>query len=115
MKYAEAVERLQSHRRYLQIDHNKGCNYSTLLESLDIAINAVQNCNTKKINLIMDGNSWCAYRDGFINLQESNAGFGDTPDEAIKDLEVSRCKPRMLSELTSNEMGNIVKQLRGSK
>jgi hypothetical protein len=92
MKYLEAVERLQGHKRYLKIDHDKGCNYSTLLESLDIAINAVQNCNSEKINLILDGNLWCAYRDGFINLQESNAGFGDTPNDAINDLKSIECK-----------------------
>ena len=33
-----------------------------------------------------DGNLWCAVYDQFQNLQESKAGFGDTPDEAIQDL-----------------------------
>lgn len=38
------------------------------------------------INIFLDGNAWCATRDGFINLQESNAGFGNTPHKAVLDL-----------------------------
>ncbi len=38
------------------------------------------------VNVIKDGNAWCATGDGFINLQESDAGFGDTPNEAVADL-----------------------------
>jgi hypothetical protein len=38
------------------------------------------------INVQKDGNSWCAFLDGFINLQESPAEFGDTPQEAVKAL-----------------------------
>ena len=33
-----------------------------------------------------DGGSWCATGSGFINLQESLAGFGATPIEALEDL-----------------------------
>lgn len=33
----------------------------------------------------LDGNSWCAHSDDFINLQESIAGFGDTPRDAVAD------------------------------
>ena len=40
--------------------------------------------NTGKITIQMDGNAWCATREGFINLQESNAGFGMTPQEALE-------------------------------
>ncbi len=35
----------------------------------------------------MDGNMFCATRHDFENLQESHAGFGETPELAIKDLE----------------------------
>lgn len=35
----------------------------------------------------MDGNMFCAKRQDFENLQESNAGFGETRELAIKDLE----------------------------
>ena len=40
----------------------------------------------EKIHVQRDGASWCATLPGFINLQESPAGFGDTPEEAIADL-----------------------------
>lgn len=33
-----------------------------------------------------DGDSWCAHFDDFINLQESQAGFGNTPNEAVLSL-----------------------------
>ena len=36
--------------------------------------------------LSMDGNQWCATEKDFINLQESDAGFGDTMEDAIEDL-----------------------------
>lgn len=36
--------------------------------------------------VFMDGNSWCAVKSDFINLQESPAGFGDTPEEARANL-----------------------------
>lgn len=35
----------------------------------------------------IDGNMFCAKRHDFENLQESNAGFGETRELAIKDLE----------------------------
>ena len=38
------------------------------------------------INVNKDGNAWCAFRDRFTNLQENIAGFGDTPNEAVKEL-----------------------------
>ena len=40
-----------------------------------------------KVRVFKDGNAWCAVRPGFVNLQESTAGFGDTKDEALKNLE----------------------------
>lgn len=33
-----------------------------------------------------DGNAWCAHYDDFINLQESVAAFGMTPQEAVDNL-----------------------------
>lgn len=32
--------------------------------------------------VFMDGNAWAAVRHDFINLQESPAGFGDSPEAA---------------------------------
>jgi len=36
--------------------------------------------------LYKDGDQWCAVRQDFINLAESDAGFGYTADEAINQL-----------------------------
>lgn len=38
------------------------------------------------INVIKDGDAWCAHYDDFINLQESISGWGDNPRDAIKEL-----------------------------
>lgn len=35
-----------------------------------------------EIRVFMDGDKWCAVHHDFVNLQESPAGFGDSPDEA---------------------------------
>lgn len=42
------------------------------------------------INVQKDGDSWCAFYDGFINLQESEAAFGDSPKSAVEALEKLR-------------------------
>ena len=39
-----------------------------------------------------DGSAWCAVYSDFINLQESPAGFGDTPEEARAALEKDQQK-----------------------
>lgn len=38
------------------------------------------------IRTFMDGNAWCAVLPTFVNIQESLAGFGDTPEQAIEAL-----------------------------
>jgi hypothetical protein len=38
------------------------------------------------IRFARDGDMWCAFMPGFVNLQESHAGFGRTQDEAEADL-----------------------------
>jgi len=38
------------------------------------------------INVQLDWNMWCAFLDGFVNLQESEAAFGDTPRDAVAAL-----------------------------
>jgi hypothetical protein len=40
-----------------------------------------------KTRTYKDGSAWCAVRDDFVNLQESAAGFGDTPEAARVNLE----------------------------
>jgi len=39
-----------------------------------------------QVNVFLDGNAWCATLDGFVNLQQSVAGFGATPSEAVENL-----------------------------
>lgn len=39
------------------------------------------------VEFSQDGNQRQAVRPGFVNLQESNAGFGDTDELALADLE----------------------------
>lgn len=38
------------------------------------------------IRFVRDGNMWCAFMPDFENLQESEAGFGETQAEAERDL-----------------------------
>lgn len=38
------------------------------------------------INTFIDGDSWCATFNDFTNLQESIAGFGNTPEDATEQL-----------------------------
>lgn len=38
------------------------------------------------INIGTDGDMFTAYRDSFVNLQESNCGFGNTVQEAVDNL-----------------------------
>lgn len=54
------------------------------------------------VNVFMDGNMWCAVRDGFTNIQECPAGFGQTPDEAFENLDEQEWTNR---ETISNNRG----------
>lgn len=52
----------------------------------------------EKINVFVDGDAWCAVRFDFINPQQSVAGFGHTPREAVASLldtidETDKVKP----------------------
>ena len=41
----------------------------------------------------MDGDAWCAVRnDTFVDIQESDCGFGDTPQSAIDELLIEERK-----------------------
>ncbi|MEG8223789.1 hypothetical protein OSJ57_24795 [Sphingomonas sp. HH69] len=42
-----------------------------------------------QIRFVRDGNMWCAFMPGFINLAESTAGFGETQDLAEADLKAA--------------------------
>lgn len=45
-----------------------------------------------QIRFVRDGNMWCAFMPGFVNLQESIAGFGATQPLAENDLRANERK-----------------------
>lgn len=47
-----------------------------------------------EMKLFMDGNAWCAVFKDFVNMQESQAGFGSTALEALSEL----AKPGLLEK-----------------
>lgn len=47
-----------------------------------------------------DGSAWCAVMPNFINLQESPAGFGDTPEMAREELAWSVKNPNYVPAST---------------
>lgn len=46
----------------------------------------------KGIQVFKDGDAWCATTNEFLNLQESVAGFGTTPNDAVSDLIINQNK-----------------------
>lgn len=52
----------------------------------DRFFSAIKTTLPPKPHVRLDGNKWCATNPDFINLQESPAAFGDTPEEAIAAL-----------------------------
>lgn len=60
------------------------------------------------VNLYLDGNQWCATGPGFVDLQESQAGFGDTKLEAMSALCLELgYKP---SKMWGNDFAGLVRQ-----
>lgn len=58
-------------------------------------------------NISMDGNQWCATGKNFKNLQESEAGFGDTALEALSELcKELNFKPSKMWGITFAELVN---------
>jgi len=47
--------------------------------------------------VFMDGNAWCAVHPDFVNLQESDAGFGDSPEAARAALSSRPLAPAEVS------------------
>lgn len=45
-----------------------------------------------------DGDQWLAHRVGFINIMESVCGFGDTQEEALKELELAEQLEKEIEE-----------------
>ena len=50
------------------------------------SINQVMDWWGTGIQVKKDGDQWCATQSDFINLQESPAGFGNSPKEAVDAL-----------------------------
>lgn len=44
----------------------------------------------EKIVIFKDEAAWCAHRNNFTNIQESLCAFGDTPAEALENLESNK-------------------------
>lgn len=49
------------------------------------------------VRTFMDGNAWCAVYPDFNNLMESQAGFGDTREQAIAALAIAAA-PKLAGE-----------------
>lgn len=47
-------------------------------------------CNTKKAQLFLDGNAWCAVGPYFRDLMQDHAGFGETQGDAVAELNEQR-------------------------
>ena len=62
--------------------------YTTSIVNYLTAINNLRKqCGKKAIRVFMDGDQVCAVYDDFDNLQASECGFGNTINEAVKELE----------------------------
>lgn len=62
-----------------------------------------------EIKIYKDENQWCAIDESFIDLQESIAGFGHTPNEALEKLLKQKNKRKMkLDELKYTDVGRTV-------
>ena len=60
--------------------------YTRWLEAKAAAYDRIMSMNSiseNDIQIVLDGNAWCAYRLPFRNLQEDDAGFGATPQIAL--------------------------------
>jgi hypothetical protein len=41
---------------------------------------------SEKPHVVKDGDSWCAHWSDFVDLQSSESAFGDTAEQAVKNL-----------------------------
>lgn len=61
------------------------------------------------IDVKLDGDAWCATGSGFVNLQESDAGFVATPADAVRALREA------IDSRMANECADAFKPLKLSK
>jgi len=86
MSGGQALER-KSYPKLGPYDYNM--EYLAWLEAKAAAYDRVMSMNSiseNDIQIVLDGNAWCAYRLPFRNLQEDEAGFGATPQIALTAL-----------------------------
>ena len=58
-------------------------------EMLAITLQPHKQSQERKIKTFMDGDMWCAvYEEGFTNIQECNAGYAETEQNAISVLKM---------------------------
>jgi hypothetical protein len=94
MKRYEAETGKQSTRFVTDGIHSVGIEgwhyeYIVWLEAKATAYDRLMSMNSiseNDIQIVLDGNAWCAYRLPFRNLQEDDAGFGATPQMALTAL-----------------------------
>lgn len=84
----QMVDRMKDHLEYLRRDHGSGIRYTHIMAAMEVGIAEMEKLDPEVI-VFLDGNSWCAVREDFIDLMESEAGFGNTPGEAVIELEES--------------------------
>lgn len=86
MNVGELTNRMKGHLEYMQQEQRRGVRYTDIMAAMKIGIAEMEKINPDFI-VFMDGNSWCAVTEDFIDRMESDVGFGDTPGEAVKELE----------------------------
>jgi hypothetical protein len=86
MAGGQAME-IRSYPRLGVFDYS--VDYISWLESKAAAYDRLMSMNSvskNDIEIVLDGDAWCAYRKPFRNLQEDEAGFGATPQIALTAL-----------------------------
>lgn len=76
---------MQTHRRWDGFEWRDDGKYTGYVPGLACARHGGPDTR-----IFMDGNAWCAVRADFVNLQESDAGFGPTPEAARLALAVPK-------------------------
>ena len=66
-------------------DEKKRAQFSTLILALEASIAELETLPPNTC-LAKDGNAFCAFKPGFVNIQESICGFGSCPSEAVQDM-----------------------------
>ena len=85
MEKSELERKLECAEFYAKSLEHKIETIELKAEAYDRLMN-MNSISENDIQIVLDGNAWCAYRLPFRNLQEDNAGFGVTPQMALAAL-----------------------------